>query len=239
MKQIFSGQRFLVIYSGLLTAAVVVTLLTGFDAQGRKPKFEEITVQRINVVEPDGTLRLVISNQARFPGWIMKGREFLRGRREASGMLFFNNEGSETGGLTWGGLKDENGVEHATGHLSFDGYMQDQLITMTAGQTGQRRSAVFNVNDQPFWNITELLQLLERIIDLPPEEQQAAIEEFYSTHPTGQNRIVFGRGGDQSVALAMKDPQGRPRIIMQVAPDGSPVLQFLNADGEVIAQVPE
>ena len=38
-------------------------------------RFDEIDVHRVNVREPDGTLRLVISNDARLPGVIVRGKE--------------------------------------------------------------------------------------------------------------------------------------------------------------------
>ena len=233
------AHRLLTAYSVTVTAGLAVLLFSGFDAGAKPAKFKEITVERINVVEPDGTLRLVIANKARTPGIYMKGREYLPGVRNTAGMIFLNDEGSESGGLTFHGSKDAEGVERALGHLSFDGYMQDQLMTLDATQTGDRRGATININDQPYWDVTEYLELLERILDLPPEEQQAELDKFWETHPRGQNRIVFGRGGDQSVALAMKDPEGRPRLILQVGPDGNPILQLKNADGDVIAQLPE
>src|SRR3982750_3341477 len=80
MKPIF-GQKFFAVYSGVLTAVLATVLLSGFDvdAQKKKPRFEEITVERINVVEPDGTLRLIISDKARAPGIYIKGKERLAG----------------------------------------------------------------------------------------------------------------------------------------------------------------
>lgn len=49
-------QRFLVFYSGALTAVFVATVL--YAAAPRAKTFDEINVQRINVIEPDGTPRL-------------------------------------------------------------------------------------------------------------------------------------------------------------------------------------
>jgi hypothetical protein len=236
--KLFSSPRFLAVYSGILTAAFAVTIFTGFDAAAKRPKFDEVTVQRINVVEPDGTLRLVISNRARTPGIFMKGKEYLPGLRDTAGMIFLNDEGSENGGLTFSGRKDPDGTTHSSGHISFDAYMQDQLISMTATETGEARRGTIAVNDQPFWDITEYLELVERIIDLPEDQQRAALEEFFASHPQGANRIIFGRGGDRSVALALKDPEGRPRLVLQVNPDGTPTVQLLNAAGEVISQLP-
>ena len=58
--------------AAILTAAFAILLLT---AASKKTKFDEIDVQRINVLEPDGTLRMVISNHARLPGIIVRGKE--------------------------------------------------------------------------------------------------------------------------------------------------------------------
>jgi len=68
-------QRFLVVYSGILTAVFVATIFLGAkQAASRKEAFNEIDVQRINIVEPDGTVRMIISDTARAPGTIFKGQ---------------------------------------------------------------------------------------------------------------------------------------------------------------------
>jgi hypothetical protein len=55
-----------------MTTLLAAFMLTGSVAQGqqRVQQFDEIDVHRINVREPDGTLRMVISNRARLPGVI-------------------------------------------------------------------------------------------------------------------------------------------------------------------------
>ena len=63
----FADQRFLAIYSGVLTLVFAVTVLCGFAAL-RSQSFDQLTVHRINFVEPDGTPRLIISDRAEFPG---------------------------------------------------------------------------------------------------------------------------------------------------------------------------
>ncbi|MFZ0007219.1 MAG: hypothetical protein WAK94_03170, partial [Steroidobacteraceae bacterium] len=42
------------------------------------PTFDSLTVQRINVVDPDGKLRLVIANGAQLPGAILHGKTYPR-----------------------------------------------------------------------------------------------------------------------------------------------------------------
>src|SRR5579872_3822414 len=66
--------KILVVYSTVVTTLLAIFVLTGFAAP-RISRFDEIDVQRINVRESDGTLRMVISNQARLPGVIERGKE--------------------------------------------------------------------------------------------------------------------------------------------------------------------
>lgn len=66
--------KILAIYSAVLTTIVAAFVLSGI-VSARTQTFDEIDVRRINVREPNGTLRLVISNRARLPGVTMKGKE--------------------------------------------------------------------------------------------------------------------------------------------------------------------
>src|SRR5258708_8635655 len=100
--KVLSSPRFLAIYSGVLTLVFAVTVRRGF-AMMRNPNFGIITTRRINIVEPDGTVRLTISNRADFPGgWIHKQESPRPDRRDAAGMLFMREEGPEQARLTCG-----------------------------------------------------------------------------------------------------------------------------------------
>jgi hypothetical protein len=65
---------FLTIYSGVLTVALAVMLFSGFAPAAGKQQFDEITVHRINVVEPDGKLRLVTLRQSRISRQLYSGQ---------------------------------------------------------------------------------------------------------------------------------------------------------------------
>lgn len=112
------SNRFLTIYSGVLTLIFVITVFSGFADKTKD--FDIINARRINIVEPDGTLRFVLSNKALFPGTYIKGKEQPRTDRPTGGIIFLNDEASEIGGLIWGGSKDKNGNIKSHGHLSFD-----------------------------------------------------------------------------------------------------------------------
>ena len=239
MNKVLGNQRFLVIYSGILTIVFAVTLLGGFAPEVKKTTLDELTVQRINVVEPDGTLRLVISNKALAPGIIIKNQEHPHPNRKTAGFLFFNDEGTENGGLIFGGEKTKDGKGTSFGHLSFDAYEQDQTFTIDAGQEGDKSATSIAMLDRPDWPIGEVIALTDRIKDMTPDQQKAEVAKFQQTHASAHQRISMGRGGDRSVALKFKDVDGKDRIVIQVAPDGTPVMKFLDSTGKVVSQLPQ
>jgi hypothetical protein len=124
------SERLILGYSMVATVALIVTFLSGSTLR-KSQVFDEIQVHRIDVVEPDGTLRMVISNKAQLPGVIVKGKEQPPSDRPQAGMLFYNDEGSETGGLIFGGHKNAAGqVENCCGSLSFDRYGANQIVQL-------------------------------------------------------------------------------------------------------------
>src|SRR5580698_7495088 len=128
------SERFLVAYSAGVTVALEVLVLCGFAAATRKAQtFDEITVHRINIVEPDGTVRMVLSNKASAPGAFIKNKEYAHDTRQSAGLLFYDDEGTEDGGLIYGVERGSDGkVNGSNVHLSFDKYMQDQMFTVDA-----------------------------------------------------------------------------------------------------------
>ena len=236
--KVLSNPRFLTIYSGVLTTVFAITLLGGFAGPAKKSVFGEIDVQRINIVEPDGTVRMVLSGKSRAPGLIIKKKEYSREDRKTAGVIFFNDEGTENGGLIFGGSKDKNGKIESWGHLSFDQYDQDQVFSIDAGEeNGSRRSglALWDRGDYP---ITDALDAMTRIQKLPEAQQEAEWTKFAASHPGDKQRAYLGRVGDRSVGLRLMDQDGRDRLRLRVNPDGTPVLQFLDASGKVTAQYP-
>jgi len=142
------GQRFLAVYSAVLSTAVAVMLVTGARAN-RTQFFDELRVHRIDVVEPDGTLRMVISNKDRLPPVIVKNQEHpeMGAPRPQAGMLFYNDEGTENGGLIFGGHKNEKGeVVDSGGSLSFDKYGANQIAQFAGVDDNTDRFAGLAVN---------------------------------------------------------------------------------------------
>ena len=231
-----SSPRFFAIYSGVLTLMFAVTVLCGF-AMMRNPNLGIITARRINIVEPDGTVRLTISNRADFPGgWIHSKESPRPDRREAAGMLFMSEEGSEQGGLIWGASQLPDGTIENHGLLSLDQYEENQVFALDAGQEGKDKFSRITIADQGDYPIEEKRSAAERIGKLPADKQDDAWKEFFTTHRHDVKRLVLGRAPDGSVGLSLRDGSGKIRILLDVQSDGKSMLQFLDESGKVVSE---
>lgn len=242
MKIPMTGNRLLAIYSGVLTVAVAVALLTGAArpqaSKAATARFESIDVGRINIVEPDGTPRLILSNKALFPGIIFKNKEYPHPNRTTGGILFFNDEGTENGGMTFGGETDKDGKVSAYGHLSFDQYDQDQVLNLDASEEAGQRTRSFSIWDRPDYSILELIELTGRIKSLPEDQQKAEVTKFLAGRERPQPRLFLGRNADGSVSLRLRDKKGKERLVLEVTADGAPLVRFLDENGRETGRLP-
>jgi hypothetical protein len=239
MVKFFSSRGFLAIYSGCLTVVFAVTVLAGFAKPWQSAEFDQITVHRVNVVEPDGTPRLVISDKANFPGAYLHGKDVPRTDRDSAGMIFLNDEGTENGGLIFGGLKDAQGVEHSYGHLSFDRYDQDQTMQIEQNQDGDQRDSGLSINDPHDYPITaQMIADAERMKAAPHGQARTeAFRQFGAKYPPYIHRAYLGRIEDKSVGLTLRDEKGRERLRMMVKADGTPAVELLDENGRVVNQL--
>jgi hypothetical protein len=88
-----------------LALALVLIVVAGDWMHGvlaqsaQKQRFTEIDVERINVLEADGTVKLVIANRQRAPDQVMEGQSRARSENNKSpGITFFDDAGDEAGG---------------------------------------------------------------------------------------------------------------------------------------------
>ncbi len=233
---LLSNPKFLSVYSAVLTVTFAVVVL-GAASSVRNQKFGIITARRINIVEPDGTVRLTISNRADFPGAWNRKKEYPRpDRREAAGMLFMSEEGTEQGGFIWGASQLPDGTIQNHGHLSLGQYEENQIVAIDAGQEGNGKFSRITMTDQGDFPIEEKRKANEEIDKLPPDKQDAAWDRFFASHRHDVQRLALGRSPDGSVGLKLRDGAGRVRIVLAVQVDGKPALQFLNDQGTVIRE---
>ena len=202
MKKI--NQTVLFIYSILATLFLIFVFLFVLKNRNTTQTFDQIQAQQIRIVEPDGTLRLIISNSKKLPGVIVHGKEVEQVDRPQAGMLFYNDEASENGGLIFGGSKNAKGeVVNSGVSLSFDRYDAKEEVNLIG----------VNDKDNKFAGLS--------ITDSRPGELKTP------------NRIWVGRNDDGSSEMALMDTSGKKRIVLKVLENGKSSLNFLDDKGNV------
>jgi hypothetical protein len=231
-------QRVVLVYAGALTAAVCVALLSGFvGVPAKHRQIDELDVQRINLLEADGTLRMVIANKSRFPGFIAKGKEFAHDR-DTAGVLFFNEEGTENGGLIWSGHRDADGkVAHSGLSLTFDKYENDQLVKIEGSEDKDTRWAGMTVYDRPDRSIVEAFEERATLAAMPEAQRTALLRKRSESGYYGTQRLVAGRGDDNASSVLLKDAAGKTRLKLRVDAGGQARIQFLDADGKLTGDI--
>ena len=218
-----------------LVGAVVVA--SAAFRQTAPQRMGEITVERINVVDDDGTLRMVISNKNRMHPGVMDGKVIDR-PRPVAGMLFFNDEGDEVGGLTYSGRRTD-GARTASSGLNLDQLKQDQTIGFGYSESGGRRTAAFQVWDPPDAPLSELIDKLNsanRIQD--PQQRATAVRAARESAPPRPRRVYVGKTADRAATVALSDANGKPRLAMTVDADGRARIESLDESGKVVQRWP-
>jgi hypothetical protein len=221
----------------MAAALIAVIVLTGAKEPAKHAYFDEITVGRINIVEPDGTKRIVISNKAQFPGDFRQGKEHPRpDRKSFAGMLFVNEEGTENGGLIQKGSIGADGKINSGLSLTFDRFRQDQALQLLSKDTEKHQSTSLSINDVPNYKITsmdDITNFSEAANKLPEAEQQAYWKKLGDENRLSNNRIYLGTTGSRGSALLLNDAKGKVRMMLLVSAEGKAEIQMLDENGKV------
>jgi hypothetical protein len=223
---------------GLVTSAALIgSVLLLAAAKSPPTRFEEIDVGRINVREPDGTLRMVISNRTQFPGTPWKGNEIPRpDRKDMAGMLFVNDEGTENGGLIQKGVIEADGKTSAGLSLTFDRFRQDQAIQLLHAEYGGRARSMLAINDEADgtkFDVMQRTQRMETAHGFEPAARREAVQAMRDQGQLPNNRVLLGTTDDGASALSLADAQGRARLMLIVTADGKPSVQLFDDKGQV------
>jgi hypothetical protein len=240
--------RFLKGYAIFSTAVMGVLLLGAFQSPEASPttqkmKVDEIDVQRINIIEPNGTLRMVLSNAARSQGPLYKGKPFLYTgtERPRTGIIFFNEEGTETGGLIFGGRQLGDTGYTALGHLSFDQFNQDQVIALQHVDRNGKRRVGIQFSDRHNTNIFEWgarRDSLRRLPDSPARTE--ALRQLMAGDPDAPRfaeRVYVGRDTSKQAIVNLSDRRGRPRLRLVVDSLGVARIEFLSEAGHITHRI--
>ena len=222
-RQLEREVRLLKFYLALVTVTLVISGIFGAvtRAQDQRQKFTEIDVERINVVERDGRLRLTISNRERSPGPVLNGKTLKRIGGNPPGLIFSNDEGEER-------------LSPSTSIVKMKSF----------GSRIQKTPKV--VNDPPSEaEMTRMIEQETRLRALPPGDRQTAMaqrmkemEALCVSSACGAARVFTGKTMDRSAVVLLSDAVGRPRLRMVVTAQGAASLDFLDESGRVTESVP-
>ena len=183
---------------------------------------------------------MVISNRSQSPGPVAYGKPFGYAGGSRPGIIFFNDEETENGGLTFSG-KTENGKFNAVGHLSFDQYNQDQVLYLQyIDNNGERRMGLTIADraDVPIMDLVAQRDSANKLAEPAKSEALRKLQEPRNGVPLFAPRVYVGRNMQKAAVVNLSDPMGRPRLRLAVDSLGVPSLEFLDADGRVTARLP-
>jgi hypothetical protein len=231
--------RALQAYAAGASLALVVVVSAGFAQSAGTQRIDELTVQRLNVVDANGTLRVVLSNKDRMHPGVIDGKTINRPRPQA-GLLFFNDVGDEAGGLLFTG-QEANGQGRAIATLTLDQWKQDQTIGLMYDEDRGQRSAGLSVWDR------SATQRLSELIDATnaasaiedPAARKAALAAAAARAEPGHNRVFVGKDRNRASLVTLADANGKARLVMKVQADGAASIEFLDADGKVVDRLPQ
>lgn len=234
-RELLKQVKILKLYSAVLTLIVLAGFFFGFTYVAGNAKFKEIDVERINVVDKTGKLRMVISNGERQHPGIADGKILPKRQREP-GMIFFNTDGDECGGLVYDGTKKEAGFA-----ISIDKYRNDQIMQLQYNDNTENGKSIRSYGLK-FWDRPENFstgQLMIKYDSLKKMNNQAVLkagmQKLQEQGLIGQDRMFVGKNSDNEVGLFIKDKNGKPRINLYVDNNNQVVFKAMDEKGNPVA----
>jgi hypothetical protein len=231
--------RALQAYAAGVSLALVVLVSAGLVQSNATQRIDELTVQRLNVVDANGTLRVVLSNKDRMHPGVMDGKTINRPRPQA-GLLFFNDVGDEVGGLVFAG-QEVDGQGRATASFTIDQWKQDQTIGIQYEENRGQRSAGLQVWDRSdTQRLSELIDAMNAANGIEDQgARKAAVSAATARAQPGFQRLFVGKDRSRASIVTLADAKGQARLVLKVQADGAASIEFLDAAGKVVDRLPK
>ncbi len=233
--------RNLKLYNGFLTLVILSFLFMSFS-ENQKKRFEEINVERINIIEKDGSIKMVIANKKLLPPAILNRKVLSKNPKpnRGPGMLFYNEEGDEIGGYLFGGGNGQGNY----GHISMDQYKQDQVIRMKYSEQldGNERltSAGILVQGQPTnINSDQIVAFYDSLATISDKDLRRKLSRDFKSKLEQSNSLFVGKSQDNAYGLFLTDKYNKERLNLFIDKEGKPRLEFLDSTGKVFYSLPD
>jgi hypothetical protein len=221
---------FLKWYAGISTVVIIILIAQSLF-QFTSKHFKEIDAERINIVERDGTLKMVISNkESQHPG--LTNFKQIAARERQAGIIFFNSSGDECGGLIYDGDKKTAGFA-----LSIDQFRNDQVMQLQYDQTGTSDSArrtyglrLWDRSDN--FTLAQQISLIDSLQQLKQQEELIRqMTDLKKKGMLGVERMFAGKNKEEEVGLFIRDNKGRVRIKIYCDKENNAKLVLLDEAG--------
>lgn len=228
----------------LVTMGSLVFLLLGGVGQTQLETLKELNAERINIVSPEGKTVIALCNKPRIAAPVMGGKAYpvsvADGRESMAGMIFFNDDGDEMGGLVFNSFRTASGRAAGIGHLSFDRFNDNQVLALQYIENARGVQSGLTIFDRPGdGSFKKSLDLIEERSGATPERQKEIASELAALRPAlGGERLFLG-SKDNLAQLVLKDSKGRARARLAIGADDLPRLEFLDELGRVVRTLPE
>jgi hypothetical protein len=240
-KQIRYLSVYAIVSSILLCIAFIVIFL--FIRHPKNLSVEELTAKRINIIEPNGNPRLVLANMEKSPENLYYGKPYGIPGGNRPGIIFYDDNATECGGLVFTGRKDSSGKYFASGHFSFDQYNQNQVLYLQyLDDNGDKKTGLYvddwhKSPDFPEWR--RQYKNAQKLPDGPDKEAQLKnLLEPINDDPAFAHRVFIGKDTDKSALINLSDKKGKTRIQLIVDSTGEAKINFIDTAGKVVYSLP-
>ncbi len=201
-----------------------------------------LNVERVNIREHDGTIKAVLANSAAFSS---EGDRAKQGGVPFSGLMFYNQEGEEGGGLIYDGKATAHGQDAEAG-LTFDQYRQDQNIYLHHEE--HKNGAELTIDDglsissRPDQSgVKAEYAAYGDLEKLPADERKEAKLRLLQAGKISASRVFVGnrRGVKSAVpyddaGIFIKNRWGRDALKLFVDYDNKPHLEVFDSLGDKV-----
>ena len=203
--------------------------------------FKVIDVGRINILEKSGVIKAALSNSAGFN----EGYRATHGGVAFSGLMFYNEEGQETGGLVYRG-KAIPGGQDADVTLTFDQFRQDQNVYLHHEEFKDaqdlRIEDGLSINSRPDWTqIKDEYALYAQLEQLPPDRREELQLKSLQAGKIATRRLFFGvqkgvkdKQPYDDTGVFIKNKWGRNAIKIYVDNNNKPHFEVYDPLGKMI-----
>jgi len=191
---------------------------------------DELTVRRLKVVDASGAGRLLLTGKP-IPEGMIAGLKLPNpgGPRQSAGLLFYNDDGDEQGGLTYNGTQAPRASRSRSTRGRKTRRSRFGLATTRMGAIRTSRETIFRKRS---W-FPSTRRFCVRLPGANTRAERDAVKHRYRhSRKFGRERFVVGERAGVS-QFRLDDDKGRPRLRLTVTPEGKAAIEFLDEFGKI------